>query len=433
MSRKESDRLGVIQMVCEKRLRQREAAEQLGLSVRQVKRLVRRFRDHGAPGLISRHRDRQPNNALADDVRTSALALIRDHYQDFGPTLAHEKLVEVHGHAFSVETLRQWMIEVGLWQAKSRHAARIHQRRPRRACLGELVQIDGSPHDWFEERGPRCTLIVFIDDASGRLLALRFAPSETTQAYMETLKAYLAEHGRPLALYSDRHGIFRHNSSDGEGGPTQFSRLLKTLEVEAIFASTPQAKGRVERANRTLQDRLVKELRLRDINDLDRANDFVEEYRRLYNARFEVTPRNPTNAHRSVPFNELELSRMFCRRETRTLSKNLTCQFDNIEYQIVGRGKGHRLRGKTITVCRAFDGSITLLHNERELSYQVFASGELPAVLADHKTVNAKVDQVKRQQAGKPYKPSSSHPWNQAARIAAMAAQAESAKVGSAG
>ena len=191
MSRGEVDRLGVIQEVAAKRLRQATAAELLGLSVRQVKRLVKRYRARGAAGLVSGHRGRHSNNAIAPSVKAAALELIRERYVDFGPTLAHEKLVEAHGFGVSVETVRQWMIEADLWRVKPRRVVRVHQRRPRRAYLGELVQADGSDHAWFESRASRCTLIVFVDDATSRLLALRFVPSESTQAYMQTLREYL--------------------------------------------------------------------------------------------------------------------------------------------------------------------------------------------------------------------------------------------------
>ncbi len=275
MTQKAIDRLSVIQQVVNRQLRQREAAVQLGLSIRQVKRLVARFRQEGPPGLVSRHLGRRPGNALSKAVRQEIMGLVHERYADFGPTLACEKLVEQHGYRLSVETLRQWMIAEGLWKPKKRKAARIHQRRPRRPCPGELVQIDGSPHDWFEGRGPCCTLIVFIDDATSKLMALHFVPAETTWAYLQTLRVYLAKYGRPVALYSDKHSIFRVNYPEREGELTQFTRALKTLDIEPIHANTPQAKGRVERANQTLQDRLVKELRLAGISDIEAANAFL--------------------------------------------------------------------------------------------------------------------------------------------------------------
>jgi len=412
MSQQELDRVGVIRHVVEKRLRQKEAARQLGLSVRQIKRLVRRYRAEGAAGLVSRHRGRRPNNQIAEALRQEILDLVRSHYTDFGPTLAREKLAELHDHNISVETLRQWMIADGLWKPKARPQACIHQRRPRRPCRGELVQIDGSPHDWFENRGPRCTLIVFIDDATSELLALRFAPAETTQAYMETLDLYLRQHGRPVAFYSDKHSIFRLNHPQREGEWTQFTRALKTLDIEPIHANTPQAKGWVERANQTLQDRLVKELRLRAICDIETANAFLPEFIKAYNQRFAVSPRNPTDAHRPLLHSAEELALILCLHHTRTLSKNLTFQFKNREYQLQGQGKGYRLRGHRITLCEAFDGTVTVMHKGRVLDYRILAQGEPPVPLDDEKSVHHTVEQAKARQQAKPkWKPPVDHPW----------------------
>ena len=242
MSVKEADRAVVIRDVVAKRLRQREAAERLGIGVRQVKRLARRHRERGTAGLASGHRGRRPNNAIDDVVRRQVLELVRERYPDFGPTFARGKLVELHGHRLSVETLRARMIADGLWRAKARRAVRVHQSRPRRECVGDLVRIDGSPHDWFEGRAPECTLIVFVDDATTRLLAARFSPTETTEAYMETTLAHLAAHGRPVACHSDRYGVFRVNRKGKEGELTQFTRALRTLDIASIHAGSPQAK-----------------------------------------------------------------------------------------------------------------------------------------------------------------------------------------------
>ena len=255
----------------------------------------------GAEGLVSGHRGKTSGNARSSSMRQAVLSLVRERYRDFGPTLASEKLLELHGESISREALRRWMIADGLWQSKPRRKARIHPRRPRRPGFGELVQIDGSPHDWFEGRAEPCTLIVFIDDATSRLLALRFVPAETTQAYMETLAEYLDQHGRPVALYSDKHSIFRVNHPQREGELTQFSRALKTLDIQSIHAHTPQAKGRVEKANQTLQDRLVKEMRLQGICDQDTANAFVPTFIRQYNARFAVISPKPPQCPPSHP------------------------------------------------------------------------------------------------------------------------------------
>lgn len=278
MSHKELNRLQIIQESLTRHITQEQAAARIGISIRQVKRLVQRYRNEGSSGLVSRRRGKRPNNSFSIEFRATVISLLKGSYADFGPTLACEKLREIHGLSLSVETLRKWMVEEGLWRERRRKIARIYQRRMRRPSYGELIQIDGSPHDWFENRGPRCTLIVFIDDATSALMALRFAPAETTRAYMETLRGYLNDHGVPLALYSDRHSIFRVNNPEREGELTQFTRAIKTLGIEPIHANSPQAKGRVERANQTLQDRLVKEMRLQGISDIETANAWLPTF-----------------------------------------------------------------------------------------------------------------------------------------------------------
>ncbi len=316
----EADRALVAQAVVDGRLKQREAAERLGLSVRQVKRLAKRLRERGEAGVASGRRGKRPDNALAAEVRQAAMSLVRARHPDFGPTFAAEKLSEEHGLSLSRETLRKWMAEDGLWRPKRRREARVHWSRPRRARVGELVQVDGSPRDWFEGRGPRCALIVFIDDATSRLLALRFFRSETTEACMETLRDHLAAHGRPVALYSDRHSVFRVNRKDGEDAPTQFTRALKTLDIEPIHASTPQAKGRVERANLTLQDRLVKEMRLRGIDGMEAANSYLPEFMADFNRRFAAPPRDAADAHRPVLHGAEELD-LILREQAEAVSR----------------------------------------------------------------------------------------------------------------
>ena len=417
MSGKEVDRVGVVRQVMAKRLLQREAALQLGMSVRQVKRLVRRYRDDGASGLASRRRGRVPNNAIEAGVRREIMDWVRKRYADFGPTLACEKLSEVHGYRLSVETLRQWMMVEGLWKTKPQRRARIHQRRPRRACLGELVQLDGSPHAWFEDRGERCTLIVFIDDATSQLMYLRFVAAETTQAYMEALGAYLGRYGRPAALYSDRHSIFRVNHGRQDGSVTQFTRAVKTLDIEPIHANTPQAKGRVERANQTLQDRLVKELRLAGIGGVDEGNAFLPAFMADYNRRFAVAPRSGEDAHRAVLQDAEELDLILRLHATRKLSKNLTFQYLNREYQITGQGKGYRLRGASVRVCDAFGAQVSVLRKGRSLAFRVLAEGEAPVALDDEKSVQRTVDEAKARQRARPhYKPAADHPWNRMIR-----------------
>ena len=409
----------MVQAVVERRLTQREAAGRLRLSVRQVKRLVRRYRERGASGLASGRRGRRPNNALSEEVRSAALSRVRERYADFGPTHAREKLVEEDGFRLSVETLRQWMIEDGLWRPKSRRRLATHPPRPRRSCVGDLVQVDGSPHAWFEGRGPSCTLIVFVDDATSRLTALRFAPAETTRAYMETLGEHLSAHGRPVALYSDRYGVFRNNLPGHEDEPTQFTRALKTLDIEPIHASSPQAKGRVERANRTLQDRLVREMRLRGVDDLASGNAFLPAFMADYNARFAVSPTCPEDAHRPVLHDASELALILCEQHERKVTKNLTVKFEGETWQVTGQGRGHRLRGAAVTVCRGFDGGVTVLRNGRELAVRRLARNEPAAAVADEKTVRDRVSEAKASQRSRPaFKPAPDHPWRQGFKAA---------------
>src|SRR5512132_645633 len=240
-----------------------EAARWLRLERRPVFRLLKAYRTTGPAGLISKRRGRRGNRRKPEALRNAALAIIREWYWDFGPTLAAEKLREAHGITLGRETLRLWMIEAGLWLDRKQRRKRVHQPRYRRDCVGELVQVDGCGHWWFEDRGPQCTLLVFIDDATGRLMHLQFVESESTFAYFDAARAYLEAWGKPVAFYSDKHGVFRVNQRGALGGDgmTQFGRALHALNIDIICANTSQAKGRVERAHKTLQDRLVKELR----------------------------------------------------------------------------------------------------------------------------------------------------------------------------
>lgn len=412
MSHKEIDWLKVIELLSKKQLNQKKAATQLKLSTRQVRRLIKRYRTKGAEGLVSKHRGQHSNNKISDTTKNKALDLVTQYYPDFGPTFAHEKLTEQHQLSFSIETLRQWMMAAGIWKNKSARKVVVHQSRLRRRQRGELIQIDGSPHDWFEGRAEYCNLTVFIDDATGELMALYFTPTETTRAYMETLSNYLNEHGRPVAFYSDKHSIFRVNHPNHEGGLTQLSRALKTLDIDIICANTPQAKGRVERANKTLQDRLVKELRLRNISSMEAANLYLPEFIADYNKRFSVKPASAQNAHRKVLHSPIELQQILSIQNTRTLSKNLTCQYQNMEYQIQTKKTGYRLRYTKVTVCEALSGEVSLLHNGKALPYKIFKKGENPTPVLDVKTINHAVQQAKLRQQHKPnYKPKPDHPW----------------------
>ncbi len=291
---------------------------------------------------------------------------------------------------------------------------RNHPTRERRPRMGELIQIDGTPHDWFEGKAAKCTLMVFIDDATSKLLDLQFYPTEGTQAYMEGLRRNMKAYGRPAALYSDRHSSLTVNTVDAQSGEqlTQFGRALKTLDIEHIKANSPQAKGRVERANLTLQDRLLKEMRLEGISSIEEANAFLATYMKKHNQKFAVLPASKEDANRPVLHSEEELNLIFSKHHKRKLSKNLTLQYNNIIYQVNIKGIGYAMRGSMITICEAFDGSITLLYKGKALQYITFKRGDKIPEPVSEKSINQTVNQaIIKQTKRVNYKPKPDHPW----------------------
>ena len=373
MSAKELDRLEIIGRVVERRLTQRTAADRLGLSLRHVERLCRAFRRHGAAGLVSRKRGHPSNRKLAEAGREQAVDLVRGHYSDFGPTLACEKLTEQHGFTLSRETLRRWMTEAGLWVPRAQRHRRAYQPRHRRACLGELIQIDGCEHRWFEDRGPTCTLLVYVDDATSRLLELRIVASESTFDYFASTRAYLEHHGKPVAFYSDKASIFRVGAPEAAtgAGMTQFGRALAGLNIDIVCANMPQAKGRVERAHLTLQDRLVKELRLRAISTPDAANAYLPAFRADYNRRFGREPLSLHDAHRPLRDDE-DLDLIFTWQEERKLSRNLTFQYKRVIYLVAPGPETLPLAGARCRVYEHEDGRVEVRHAGQSLPCQVF-------------------------------------------------------------
>jgi len=405
MSNREITRLEVMQRLRAKRLTQKEAAQLLALSVRQIKRLFGAYKARGAKGLVSARRGKASHNRLDPQVVQQAIDLIYARYRDFGPTLAHEKLVEEHGLRLSDESVRRLMIAEGLWKPKRAKQPSVHPLRERRACFGELVQIDGSEHAWFEERGPRCTLLVFIDDATGQLMELWFVPDETFFAYAQATRHYLERFGKPLAFYSDRHGIFRVNQPRPLGttrGLTQFGRAMQELDIQIICADTPQAKGRIERANQTLQDRLVKELRLHGISDMQSANAYLPEFCADFNRRFAVAPRSTHDTHRPLLKSE-PLDLILTHQEERTLSKNLTVQFKQAVYQIQSPRPGYALRQAHVTVCENPHGEVVILYKHRPLAYTLYRKPPRQAEVVDAKTLT--------RQLQPPRSPAPNHPW----------------------
>lgn len=411
MSAKERERLVVVRAVGEGRLKQAAAAERLGVSVRQVKRLVRAWRSSGAAGLVSKRRGRPSARRIDEQTKGAWTELIRQRYPDFGPTLACEQLAEHHGFTYSRETLRGWMIEAGLWKDKRVSSKRVFQLRQRCPAVGELVQIDGSPHAWLEDRAPRCTLIVFVDDATSALRHAQFVPAETTRAYLRGLHGYAQRFGVPLALYSDRHSIFgKHDAEDPE--PTQFERAARQLGIEPILALTPQAKGRVERAFQTLQDRWVKALRLAGCATLEQANAQLPRLMEQYNRRFAKPAAQPRDAHRAYGGSPQELGWICSEQYVRTLSKSLSCSFRGQLLQVQTPGSmGYHLRGAKVTICEDSSGAgLTLLHNAKPLAFKAFERHELHDKHADDKTLDVRLEQLRRKPV-KPFVPPDTHPW----------------------
>ena len=419
MSGKELTRLEVVRAVIEKRMRQREAATRLGLSVRQIKRLVRAYRREQERGLVSRRRGRCSNRRITETERERVLAQVRRQYADFGPTLAAEYLRQHHGFTRSVETLRGWMIEAGMWRSKPANHKRPHPPRERRSRRGELIQIDGSPHDWLEGRGPRCCLIGFIDDASSELMWACFVPVESSRAYLGAVAGYVARYGIPAACYSDRHSIFtKHDPEDLV--PTQLERALSALGCESIQATTPQAKGRIERVFQTLQDRLVKAMRLRSITDIESANAFLVTYLPAHNSRFARSPREPEDAHLPWRGTVEELARLCAVHHERTLSKNLVLSFRAQRYIVLVDEQRPRyaLRQRKVIVCEHLDGRIELLCGAEPLPYRVFDEKRDRLPPADEKTLNERVDQALIRRAAAPCKPAKNHPWRRTHAVA---------------
>jgi len=365
-------RLEVLRDVDRGGLPVRAAAQLLGRSERQVWRLLKEFRAAGAAGLVSKKRGRPSNRRTAAAVRAAALWLVRQNYADFGPTLAAEKLAAEHGFSFSSETLRKWMIADGLWRDRHQRKS-IHQPRRRRDCVGELVQVDGSEQWWFEDRGPQCTLLVFVDDATSRLMHLQFVESESTFAYFHAARAYLEAWGKPVAFYSDKHGVFRvnHPGALGGDGMTQFGRALHALNIDIICANSSPAKGRVERANKTLQDRLVKELRLAGAATLAAGNALLPAFMADYNARFAKAPASAKDLHRPLRAGD-DLDDTFAWKEERTLSQALTLQYDKVMFILEPSEQAKAAIGKRVTVVDYPDGRLLIRYRGVELAYRTF-------------------------------------------------------------
>jgi hypothetical protein len=395
LSQRERDRLRVLHEVKQKQITQIEAARRLKVSDRHIRRLLVRLGEQGDRAVIHGLRGRTSNRKLAARFEQKIVARVRQRYADFGPTLATEHLAQ-EGLQVSRETLRKWMAKASLWRPRAQRVKTIHVWRERRASFGEMVMQDSSPFRWLEERGPAGQLIAVIDDATSRFYA-RFTEHDTTEENLRTLGGWLRRYGRPLAHYTDKNSIFRTarpaampEQLRGEGARSQFGRALKELGIEWIAAQSPQAKGRIERLFKTLQDRLVKELRLAGIDNLAAANHFLEtRFLPEWEERFTVAPRNPRNAHRRLG-REHRLEEILSVREARKVAQDHTVSWDGNSWGVPREEVCAGLRGAQVEIERRLDGShwlrfrgryLRLRHCPKPAPRAVSPSGLRPPVL----------------------------------------------------
>jgi hypothetical protein len=417
LTMRDLDRLRTINQVLEGRLTQVLAARRMALSDRQVRRLCARVRSAGPKGVVHGLRGTKSNNQLEPGLLERALTLVRANYSDFGPTFANEKLAQRHGVILSVPTLRQGMIDEGLWNPKHR---RVKHRswRARRACVGELIQLDGSLHRWFEDRGPACFLIAYIDDATSRLMHAEFVDAEDTLTLLRLTRDYLRRYGRPLAFYVDRDSIYKTTKAASvdedlrdEQPMTQYTRAMSELDILVICANSPQAKGRVERGFRTHQDRLVKELRLARISEKAGANRYLREvYIPAHNARCAQRPAHPNNAHRPILRGQL-LDRILCLRTQRSVYNDFTLRWATgflqlLESQPVVIRPGHKVEVEV-----RLDGTVHLKGRGCYLDFKTII--KRPDTF---KTAPSRPAVTRSPARLAPYKPATNHPWRQYAR-----------------
>ena len=413
----EVERLGVLVVVESGVLSRETAALQMGISNRQLKRLLRRLREEGPAGLLSRRLGQPSNRRLRAEVRAQVVELAPTRYRDFGPTLLQEKLLADTSLKLSIESVRKTLGEAGLWKAKRRRRE-IHPPRERRFRFWALIQLDGSPHDWFEGRAERCTLLAFIDDATSRMAAARFETAESTAGYFAVRNEHLLRDGRPISLYSDRHSIFLIHDRKGQkiDGLTQLGRALETMHIEGICAHSPQAKERIERLFQTCQDRLVKEMRLQGINSIAAACLYLSQFMAFFNERFAVAPHASEDAHRPVLKTLRELDLILTEQTMRTLSKNLTIQHRRKFYQVKADLRARRLAGRRITVCDCRDGEVVLLADNEALPYSVGPRKATAVAVVDETLLNRQVAAAVARSTTRP-SPAPEHPWTKSYKV----------------
>lgn len=379
-----------------------------------MERVKRRYEAEGATGLVHRLRGSSSNRKLSDEVRRQIAELYRgDRYKGFGPVLFTEQLLSEHKISVDHETVRRLLIKEGLWQVERRRKGAHAAWRERRSHFGELVQMDGSHHDWFEERGEKCCLMVMIDDATGTRMSL-LSPAETTDAAMRLLWMWIVRYGMPKALYTDKKNVFVPSEKDLEKGRlegrevlTQFGRACKNLSIEIIRAHSPQAKGRVERSNGVYQDRLVKKMRLKQISDIAGGNELLRGgFDDDLNRRFARPPAKKADYHRSA--SGYDLPSIFCIEETRTLSSNWTLSFENRVFQIKAGSRLYSPASRKVHIRRYLDGTLHMFYRGNEIAFEEI-----------HPTKTIVKKNVKKKLVNRPgmphrnRKPSPDHPWRQ--------------------
>jgi len=405
MTTKEADRLRLFKNHAEGIISLTKVSKLLNISYRHTKRIWNNFKSLGSVACISKKHKNQ-NRALDPDLKARILTIIKEHYYDYGPTLIAEKLEEKYEIKISKETVRKIMIAHNLREIKKQKKTKVFQRRKRRSCFGELQQLDGSPHKWFEDRGPYCTLLLSVDDATGKITSGRFEETETTDGYFRLMKKYFQNHGIPVSLYTDKYGVFRVNQGKDRSKPTQFARAMKELDVEIISAHSPQAKGRIERKNGVLQDRLVKELREQNISTIEEANIFLPSYLERHNKRFGKTPASFFNANRKLDQNQ-NLDQILCCKEQRKISKNLEVHYKNKIYQIQAPNRVNRLRGASVQVIEEMYGKVSIQYKGELLEYVLYEEFNEQPKVVDHKELISHWDRS----PAKRYKPKKNHPW----------------------
>ena len=397
MSQKEIRRVTIINKVLEKRIRQVEAGKILSLSDRQIRRIVLRVKKEGEKGIIHKSRGKESNRKISGKIKSKVIKLYREKYNDFGPTFASEKLLEQDKIKVNDETLRLWLVETGDWEKRRKN--REHRRwRERKQYYGEMVQIDGSHHKWFEERGPECVLMGYIDDATGKGYG-RFYEYEGTIPALDSFKRYCKKHGIPLSVYLDKHPTYKstmkeenRNIFNPMSAMSEFERVAYELGVKVIHANSPQAKGRVERLFQTLQDRLIKEMRLKGIKTIEDGNKFLEWYLPVHNKRFSVQAMQKQDIHVKI-LPDTDLDSIFCIKTERTLRNDFTISYNNQLYQIEDATKA-----KKVIVEKRINGQIFITYNKERLRYKKI---ELRTQLKESGGIKLR----------KGYKPSKDHPW----------------------